>query len=268
MNSIIPTDRPEKSKILTILLIVLMMARVATLRAADLPVILVYTHNGFTVGGKKGYVHDNVADSVAAIKKIGAQQKFEVVQSEDPAVFTNAPLKKYRAIIFSNSNNKAFDNEEERKAFQEYIHAGGGFVGIHSATGSERDWPWFWKLIGGSFAWHAPLQKFTIQIKDKRHPATAFFTSDTWDWEDEFYVMKEPPSDLHVLFGGNVKPLKGVEKKADGLPDFIPLAWYHEFEGGRAFTTTLGHKKEYYRDPLFLKHLTGGICWAAKLEVR
>jgi type 1 glutamine amidotransferase len=242
------------------------MLGAVVLSGAEQPAVLVYTHNGLTVDGKKGYIHENIAECVKAVEKIGAENKFKVMHSDDPAVFAKGNLKSYRAIIFANSNNKAFDNEEERKAFQDYMHQGGGFVGIHSATGSERDWPWFWKLIGGSFAWHAPLQKFTIQIKDKTHPATSFFKQDTWEWEDEFYTVKDAPSDLHVLLAGNIKPLKGVGDKAKDLPDSIPLAWYHEFEGGRSFYTSLGHKKEYYSDPNLMKHLTGGILWAMKME--
>ena len=235
-------------------------------QAAELPAVLVYTHNGLTTDGKKGYVHDNIPACVKAIEKLGAQHGFQAVHPDDPAIFTKEGLRKYRAIIFANSNNSAFDNEEERQAFQDFIHRHGGFVGIHSATGSERNWPWFWKLIGGSFAWHAPLQKFTIQIKDKKHPATSFFQGDTWDWEDEFYVVKEQPEDVHVLLAGNIKPLKGVGNKADGLPDLVPLAWYHEFEGARSFYTALGHKQEYYSDETFLKHLGGGILWAMKMD--
>lgn len=234
--------------------------------AAEPPAVLIYTHNGLTVDGKKGYVHDNIAECVKAIEKLGQEHHFKTVVSDDPAIFTKAPLSAYRAIIFANSNNKAFDTAEQKKAFQEYIHGGGGFVGIHSATGSERDWPWFWNLIGGTFAWHAPLQKFPVQIVDAGHPATSFFTDRTWAWEDEFYVMKEQPKDLRVLLGGNIKPLKGVADKIANLPDLIPLAWCHEFEGGRSFYTALGHKKEYYSDPNYVKHLAGGIRWAAKLD--
>jgi type 1 glutamine amidotransferase len=239
------------------------------LYAADAPAVLVYTHNGLTVEGKKGFVHDNIASCVAAIEKIGKQNGFAVVSSEDPAVFTKEPLKKYGAIIFANSNNKAFDTDDQKKAFQDYIHGGGGFVGIHSATGSERDWPWYWNLIGGSFAWHAPLQKFKIDVVDKKHPSTSFFDGNVWEWEDEFYTVKNAPNDLHVLLTGNIKPLKMGEpqkKLAAAMPDAIPLAWYHEFEGGRSFYTALGHKKEYYSDPMYVKHLTGGILWAMKMD--
>jgi type 1 glutamine amidotransferase len=253
----------EKSRFATMMVAIMVatMFLAARLHAAEEPAVLVYTHNGLTAEGKKGYVHDNIPECVKAIQKIGAENHFKVTVSDEPAVFTNTPLKKFKAIIFANSNNGAFDTDEEKKAFQDYIHAGGGFMGIHSATGSERNWPWFWNLIGGTFSFHAPLQKFTVQIKDKKHPATKFFPGDTWDWEDEFYVMKEQPKDVHVLLGGNIKPLKGMEKKAAELPDFIPLAWYHTFEGSRSFYTALGHKKEYYSDPMFVKHLTGGILW-------
>jgi type 1 glutamine amidotransferase len=228
---------------------------------AEQPSILVYTHNGLTVDGKKGYVHDNIGECVKAIKKIGAEKSIKVVHSDDPGVFTNSSLNQYRAIIFANSNNKAFDNEQERKAFQDYIHHGGGFLGIHSASGSERDWPWYWQLLGGTFAWHAPFQKFTVHVADKNNPATSFFQNDSWAWEDEFYTMKEQPKGVHVLLDGNIKPLKGVGEKGKQFPDMIPLAWCHEFEGGRAFYTALGHKKESYSDPTYVKHLTGAIEW-------
>lgn len=235
-------------------------------RAAEVPTVLIYTHNGPTADGKKGYVHDNIAACVKAIEKLGLENGFKTEVSDDPAVCTKASLKKYGAVIFANSNNRAFDTEEQRKAFQDFIHAGGGFVGIHSATGSERNWPWFWQLIGGSFAWHAPLQKFTVQIVDTNHPATSFFTSNTWNWEDEFYTVKEQPKDVRVLLAGDIKPLKGVGEKAKGLPDLVPLAWCHEFEGARSFYTALGHKKEYYSDPNYLKHLAGGIRWVLKMD--
>jgi type 1 glutamine amidotransferase len=230
------------------------------------PIVLIYTHNGLTADGKKGYVHDNIPECIKAIEKLGNENGFKTEVSDDPAIFTKEPLKKYGAIIFANSNNSAFDTEDQRKAFQEYIRGGGGFVGIHSATGSERNSPWFCKLIGGTFAWHAPLQKFTVQIADKNHPSTSFFTSKTWDWEDEFYTMKDQPKDLRVLLAGDIKPLKGVGDRAKNLPDPVPLAWCHEFEGARSFYTSLGHKKEYYSDPTYLKHLAGGIRWALKMD--
>ena len=77
--------------------------------------------------------------SVTAIRKMGAEAGFAVDASDDPAVFTAANLKQYQALVFSNSNNEAFTNQAQRDAFKGYIESGGGFVGIHSASGSERE---------------------------------------------------------------------------------------------------------------------------------
>ena len=95
--------------------------------------ILVYTRNFVSSG--KGYVHDNIQHSVDAIKKMGVENGFGVDVSDDPKVFTDGNLKQYKALVFSNSNNEAFENDAQRGAFKRYIQSGGGFVGIHSAPG-------------------------------------------------------------------------------------------------------------------------------------
>ena len=234
-----------------------------TVAQADQPRILAYTRN-FVTGGK-GFVHDNIAANIAALKQLGAENGFEVDTSDDPVVFTDDNLKKYKELVFANSNNEAFSNDEQRDAFKRYIRAGGGFVGIHSASGSERQWPWFWALLGGSFSFHAPMQKFTVNVMDSDNPSTKFFNTNSFAWTDEFYVMKEQPEGLRILLAGNIKKLKMPDdqrKKADAMPDSIPLAWCHTFEGGRSFYTALGHRKTDYSDPDFRGHILGGILWA------
>src|SRR3974390_780559 len=142
--------------------------------------VLVYTKNQV---GKGLYVHDNIAASVAAIKKLGAENNFVVDVSDDPAVFTDQNLKRYQALVFDNTNNEIFDNEEQKAAFQRYIRAGGGFVGIHSATGAMRQWPWYWSLIGGKFLRHPKLQAFTVKVKDPKDLSTAHLPA-TFEWTD------------------------------------------------------------------------------------
>ena len=104
--------------------------------------VLVYTKNG------EGYVHDNIPASIKAIQQLGKENGFLVDVSEDPADFTREKLSDYQCLIFSNTNNQVFDTDEQRLALVHYIEAGGGFVGIHSACGSERNWPWFWAMLG------------------------------------------------------------------------------------------------------------------------
>jgi uncharacterized protein len=242
--------------------------------------VLVYTKNG------KGYVHDNIAASVAAIKKLGAENNFVVDVSDDPAVFTDRNLSRYKVLIFDNSNNEIFDNAEQKAALQRYIRgvkrlqspkgaeqaawAGGdatsgrGFVGIHSASGAERDWPWFWELLGGRFLRHPKMQTFTIRVKDVNDPSTAHLPA-TFRWTDEFYFLDHMPKGVHVLLAGDLTTLDDPAKEkypGKAFGDEFPLAWRHHFEGSRAWYTALGHQKEHYSDPILMQHILGGILWA------
>ncbi len=233
--------------------------------AAPQPRVLVYTKNQI---GTNLYIHDNIANCAEAIRKLGAANHFAVDVSDDPTGFTDANLKRYKAVVLDNTNNEIFDNEEQKSAFQRYIRAGGGFVGIHSASGSMRKWPWFWSLLGGKFVRHPKLQTFTVKVKDRNDISTAHL-SETFQWTDEFYYVDNMPAGLHVLLAGDLTTLTdpGKEKyPGKKFGDEFPLAWRHEFEGGRAWYTALGHQKDHYADPRFTQHLLGGILWAMHEE--
>lgn len=250
------------------LLVGILAVLAAGAMAAERPSVLVFTRNGPTLDGKKGYVHDNIPACVKAIKMLGSSNGFDVVVSDEAKIFTPDGLKAFKAVIFANANNTAFDTDAQKTAFQGFIHAGGGFVGIHSASGSERAWPWYWKLLGGTFDFHAPMQKFTLKVVDPEHPSMKSLSGETWTWEDEFYVVKEQPAGLHALMAGDISSLKkgANDKRFAALPKMYPLVWCHEFEGGRSWYTSLGHKPEHYADPKYLKHLLGGIRWAMKMD--
>ena len=225
------------------------------------PAVLVYTRN-YTKDGK-GYVHDNIADSVAAIKKMGEENGFIVDSTNDPNYFTSAQLAQYKAIIFSNSNNEAFSNQSQRDAFQKYIRAGGGFVGIHSASGSERTWPYFWEVLGGKFNYHPKLQPFTVRVVDSSHPSTKGMPA-TFTWEDECYHIDHLSPNLHPLLVVDSTRLVDPKQVKEPWPnaEAMPLSWYMTYDGGREFYCALGHKKEHYKDPLLYQHLLNGILWA------
>ncbi|MDN5200236.1 ThuA domain-containing protein [Fulvivirgaceae bacterium BMA10] len=247
------------------LLLVLSIGLIHFFNVMDCPAqknILIYTHNG------EGFVHDNIATSVKALKKLGKKNGYTMTSSDDPAVFTKENIKQFDCIIFSNTNNEAFDTEAQKEVFVDYIHNGGGFVGIHSAAGSERQWPWFWAMLGGKFVRHPKLQPFTIKVVDQDHPATSFL-GDKWEWEDECYYLNELNPDIHILLAADLRSVE--DDKSDlyvnnAFGHYTPIAWCHTFEGGRQFYTALGHKSAYYKHPVFLKHLLGGIKWVLQEE--
>ena len=224
--------------------------------------VLIYTKNG------EGYVHDNIAKSVDALKELCEEQEISYQVSNDPGIFVEGFSEEYDAVIFSNTNNEAFDNEDQKKVFKDFIQNGGGFIGIHSACGSERDWPWFWAMIGGKFVRHPPFQPFDIKIINKNHPSTDFLP-DIWKWEDECYFINHLNPDINVLIAVDLKTIEDEEMEkypGDTFGDLFPLAWYHDYDGGREFFTALGHDPKHYKDENFRKHLTGGILWALNMK--
>lgn len=216
--------------------------------------VLVYTKNG------KGFVHDNIATASGAILKLGKEHGFAVDTSSDPKVFTEANLKKYALLIFNNTNNEVFDTDDQKVQFMRYVQAGGGFVGLHSATGTERQWPWFKRLIGASFLRHAKHQPFTEIIIDRNHPSTSFLPQ-RWERDDECYFFKEYNPDIHVLMVHDLAPLDDKDKPTYYGGTSSPSVWCHEFDGGRQWYTSLGHDAPIYETKEFQQHIMGGITW-------
>lgn len=227
------------------------------------PHVLIYTKNG------EGYVHKNIENSVKALKKLLEENQMTYDVSEDPNLFTEGNLRKYDLLIFSNTNNDVFDNDTQRQAFQKYIQNGGGFVGIHSASGSERSWPWFWAMLGGKFLRHSKFQRFNVVKIDPNHPS-ATPVPDYWEREDESYYLQELNPDIHVILATDLTsiddPQAHEEYPANTFGKYFPVTWCHEFDGGYQWYTSLGHSPEDYDDPVFMNHILGGIQWV--LEAR
>jgi len=223
--------------------------------------VLVYTKNG------KGYVHDNIESAIKAVRKLGQEKGFSVVASNDASIFTEGNLKQYTFLLFANTNNDVFDTNEQRLAFRRYIEAGGGFVGLHSVLGTERNWSWFKMLLGGSFAWHPKFQSLSIKVIDPTHPSAKDIPS-TWTKDDECYFMKEMYPGIKVFLAHDLSSLRKDEEEkikanAGSFLRYYPAAWYQIFDGGTIWVTTLGHDKKDYEDATYLNHIFQGMKFVA-----
>jgi len=223
--------------------------------------VLVYTKNG------EGYIHDNIPSAVVGLQKLGMDNNFKVDVSDDPAVFTEENLKQYTMLIFPSTNNDVFDTDMQRLAFRRYIEAGGGFVGIHSVTGTERNWEWFKQLIGGTFSWHARNQQFTVKAIKPEHPSLKGLPK-VWERKDECYFTKELYPGIEVIMAHDITTLNPNEQdkiKSFSAPfgNLYPAVWYQHFDGGNMWLTTLGHDKENYQEPVFMQHILQGIEFVA-----
>ena len=212
------------------------------------PTILVFFKTG-------GYYHESIPLGVKAIQDLGVKNGFNVDTTTNANKFAEDSLKKYASIVFLSSTLELLAGNQEI-ALERYIQAGGGFVGIHAAADAEYDWNWYVKMIGASFKSHPANQEATLIINDKNHPSTDSLPA-TWTRTDEWYNFKNLNPDVKVLISIDEKSYQGGENG-----DKHPMAWYHNFDGGRVFYTELGHTNESFSEPLYLKHILGGIQYA------
>ncbi len=210
----------------------------------------------------KGWKHSSIPFGIKAIQKLGIENNFSVDTSSNSEVFSDQSLKQYRAVIFNNTTGDILNNEQQA-AFERYIQAGGGFVGIHSAADTEYTWAWYGELIGAYFSSHPNhpnVRVGAIEVLDKKHLSTAHLP-DNWQRTDEWYSYKGFFHGIKVLANLDENTYEGGTNGGNH-----PISWYHEYDGGRAFYTGLGHTDESYSEPLFLQHLLGGIQYAIGKE--
>ena len=214
-----------------------------------------------------GWHHDSINAGVTAIQALGKLHDFNVFWTEDAnRVFNDKELAKYKVVIFLLTTGDVL-NDEQQAAFEKFIRAGGGFVGIHSATDTEYNWDWYTKMLGYQFHIHPAVQTATVKVEDFNFPGMDRFAKRFLATE-EWYEFGPPKSDnLKFLLSVDEKTYKPAAnwgtKSGKGMGDFHPISWYHEYDGGRAFYTELGHLPATYSDAAFLHHIYGGIYWAA-----
>jgi type 1 glutamine amidotransferase len=206
-----------------------------------------------------GFRHESIPKAIAAIRALGAEHGFEIDASEDAAQFTDATLSKYRVVLFLNTTGTIL-TRDEKAAFQRFIRGGGGFVGVHSASDTEYDWPWYGRLVGAYFKNHPQIQPATVRVDDGAHPSTRSVPP-SWRRTDEWYNFRSNPRfSAHVLATLDETSYAGGTMGSDH-----PISWCQDFDGGRSWYTALGHTEESYGDPTFIGHLLGGIQSAARV---
>jgi type 1 glutamine amidotransferase len=214
----------------------------------------------------RGWHHESQHSGVLAVQQLGVRNFFDVVMFEDPNGFTDKYLEQFQVIIFLHTTGDIFDSTQQ-KVMERFIQSGKGFVGIHSASDTEYDWEWYTKLVGRMFYIHPAIQTARIDVIDSDFPGMQSFANTKY-WTDELYEFgPEKVTNLHYLLSideTSYNPKATWSNKAGvGMGKFHPVAWYHNFDGGRSFYTALGHLPVIFSDPTYLQHLTAGIIWAA-----
>jgi type 1 glutamine amidotransferase len=215
------------------------------------PRVLVFTKTA-------GWRHDSIPTAIAALQRLGAQEDLAVDHSEEPGDFNDKNLQRYRAVIFANTTGDVLDAAQQA-AMENFVRAGGGYMGVHSAADTEYDWPWYGQLMGAWFKGHPPGLQTTKVMFEHEGIASA---APAWVVTDEMYNYRSNPRNaVRVTATVDERDYEGGTMGADH-----PIAWCHRYDGGRAWYTGLGHDIKLYADPQFEAQLRRGLRYAAGMS--
>ena len=224
--------------------------------AAGQPRVLVYSRETL-------WTHPSTPVARAALIDMCASRGFTVTASRDPAVFSAARLADVDVVVFAVTSGNVLD-EPARAAFEPWVRAGGGVVGLHSASATEYDWPFFVELIGARFRTHPPvLTVADVTVEAPAAPVTAGLPA-RWSRTDEWYAFHERPEaqGLDIVLAldeASAQPALPDDQRAG----YHPIAWTDDHLGGRMFYTAMGHTPESYAEPAFLDLIAQAIAWTA-----
>jgi type 1 glutamine amidotransferase len=226
------------------------LAIAAALWAADPFSVLVFSKTA-------GYRHDSIPAAVAAFEGLG-KSGWHVEATEDASQFTAGHLRRFDVVVFLLTTQDVLD-ERQQAAFEGFVEAGGGYVGVHSACDTEYDWPWYGALVGAYFKSHPPVQEADVILEDRSHP-TMDGAPAIWRRRDEWYDFREQPrSKVHVLATVDESTYQGGSMGGDH-----PVAWCREVGKGRSWYTAMGHTKESYSEPGFVRMLARAALWSGR----
>ena len=209
----------------------------------------------------KGWRHDSIPEGINTFNKLAQQEGFSVVATEDSSIFNDKDLKQFNAIVFLNTTLDILDANQEL-AMERYIQAGGGFVGIHAAADTEWEGDWFWyrNLVGAVFKNHpmqpSNVQQATVKATMPDSPLLDKIRAE-YSIADEWYNYRDIYTGLNVLQEVDEKTYQGGEHG-----DHHPITWMHEYDGGRAFYTGMGHSAEVFQNAEFQQLLVNGLKYA------
>jgi type 1 glutamine amidotransferase len=246
-----------------------------------------------------GFIHDSVGLAEDILKEVCAKHNIEVtcyrytrnpedkgfaayaksfrertgkpVEKEHCGRVNAETLKKFDAVLFFTTGNPL--TKEETKDLVEWVKAGGAFSGTHCATDTLYGEPTYGELVGAYFVNHPWHQKIKLKVEDPNHAAGKAFKQGD-EITDEIYQFRDSPysrEKLHIILSVDNSSIQTSIKNKDGVDQIkradkdFAIAWCHEVGKGRSFYTSLGHRKEVWKDERFQDHLINGIKWTLKL---
>ena len=221
-----------------------------------------------------GSGHISIAHANLAFTLMGRKTSaFETVVTHDPSVFKPGHLEQFDAVCFNNTVGDLFEDPELRQSLKNFVHGGGGLMGIHGATvafcdfskGGRDTWPEFGLMLGARGANHRQYHEpIFVKLDDPDHPLNQVFGGKGFEYCTEFFRFHDPYSrDLvRVLLSIDTEKTDLSGRKPERTDNDYALAWVRSYGRGRVFYSTIGHDAYVFWDPTMLQFYLGAIQFA------
>ena len=206
------------------------------------------------------------------LEKLAADNNFTVDITDDTSQINDANLANYQTFV--QVQLAPFDmSGAQQKALQNFIEHGHGWVGIHAAGLTGREflkpgtpyWQWFEDLLGGvTYSPHPAFQKGTLVIENRTHPITKNLP-DKVELSDEWYEFDKSPRrspHIRVLAHADESTYKQNKPMGDH-----PMIWVNE-QYRRAVYIGVGHDASLCRDTNFTMLVRNAILWSGEPAIK
>jgi len=214
--------------------------------------------------------------------ELGAKQGWEFEFSKDGSKFSKDYLSQFDAVFFYTTGDLCSEgtdkqppmSAEGKQALFDFVRAGRGFIGTHSASdtfhtnneskkgpdrylnhGEKADA--YVRFLGGEFIKHGAQQVARNTVTNPKFPGFENVGPE-YGFQEEWYSLKDFAPDIHVLSVMDAPAMKGAEYQR---PPF-PSTWARKEGHGRVWYTAMGHREDVWTNPIFQDILIGGIRWA------
>lgn len=235
------------------------------LPAFTAPAVLVFSKTN-------GFRHK---EAIPVAKQVLAElvesQGWEVLVTDNAAVHSPELLNQFDVVIWNNVSGDVLTTEQ-RRALKDWLHAGGGWLGIH-ASGGDFSYQWDWyvdTLIGAQFVGHTMNPQFQDAQVLVQNPGLTLTAHLPRPWlvpQEEWYAFDANPRDkgydILLTLDKDSYTTHGpsVFMGNDRMEGEHPIAWRHQVGEGRALYSAIGHQAATYRMPAYQQFLVQAMHW-------
>ncbi|NVK54286.1 MAG: ThuA domain-containing protein [Alteromonadaceae bacterium] len=213
-----------------------------------------------------GYDHGrSVTAATEALERLSKDMGYGVTVTANGGAFVASNLAQFDVVVWNNVSGDTL-TLSQRQAFEDYIHNGGGFLGVH-ASGGDSVYYWDWyrdNLLGAQFIGHPMDPQFQTATLSTHSNKGKIGTSlpATWSLNDEWYSFAEEPQlkDVDYVITIDESSYQPGNLAMGGVH---PIAWQHCVKQGRAMYTAIGHREEVYDNKENIQLLKDALQWTA-----